>query len=542
MSFKVKSAFNVERNKILLGLLMLESIFFAPSVGAEFWRYTFDGGFESPYEYVIQHPFATKEEAAEYWCDSYNQPDNPDYLFVHRVKDVYMASDTDNVRHYTVLCETVQIGYDDWRQSGGSSFYSLSPCYYDWLDKPCSSSKNFGGFSCDQGPSPMTSHPVNMLTGNKFYHEVDYSGSDEFPLEISRYYNSELGQWRHKYDRTLFMLGNRALAYRPDGKVIEFAYLGNGLWKPDPGVTLELKWVPPVYHLIDSDDTVESYSNTYGVLESISTPSGVQITFSRSENNLTATHVNGQSLIFKHDTSGRLIEVEVSESEIYRYGYDSEGRLVHVAYPDKTPGVAGSNPFGEDNPYRSYSYADSRFSNYITSITDELGDVLSAVKYDSEGRAIQSELALNADRIQLDYTHLEDSTDPRVKVTNALGKDTTYHYTTLHGVRKITHVKGHTSTNCAAANKAYSYDANGFVASETDWEGNTTTYTRDNLGRELTRTEAAGTSEEKLITTELHNTYSLPKKVTTSNNITEYSYDSAGRLLNRVVTSAENVE
>jgi YD repeat-containing protein len=88
-------------------------------------------------------------------------------------------------------------------------------------------------------------------------------------------------------------------------------------------------------------------------------------------------------------------------------------------------------------------------------------------------------------------------TDPRTTGTNPLGKQTTYHFTTLHGVGKVKQVEGHPSTNCAVANKEYTYDADGFFASKTDWQGNITSYTRNAKGQKFTRTEVVGTRREE---------------------------------------------
>ncbi len=54
---------------------------------------------------------------------------------------------------------------------------------------------------------------------------------------------------------------------------------------------------------------------------------------------------------------------------------------------------------------------------------------------------------------------------------NPLSKDTSYHFTTLHGVEKVTQVEEHATASCAGANQNYTYDANGYLASKTDWQG-----------------------------------------------------------------------
>ncbi|MEW5251208.1 hypothetical protein [Microbulbifer discodermiae] len=240
----------------------------------------------------------------------------------------------------------------------------------------------------------------------------------------------------------------------------------------------------------------------------------------------------GQIVELIYDRENKLIEVIDPDGRSFSFEYFTDNLLERIIYPDETPAI------DTDNAKKMFLYEDAREGHYglLTGILDEAGVRFATWSYDEQMRAISSEHHGNAENVTLDYTHIDDTTDPRVTTTNALNKQTTYHFTTINGVRKFTQVEGHQSTNCAAANKGYTYDANGFIASETDWEGNTTTYTRDNLGRELTRTEAAGTPEAKVITTEWHPTLNLPTKITTAESVTDYSYDSAGRQLSKQVT------
>jgi YD repeat-containing protein len=79
------------------------------------------------------------------------------------------------------------------------------------------------------------------------------------------------------------------------------------------------------------------------------------------------------------------------------------------------------------------------------------------------------------------------------------------------------------------------YDANGYLTSYTNWNGVTTTYTRNAAGQELSRTEAAGTAEARTITTEWHTDFPSPIRITEPHRITEYLYDARGRLLTQQV-------
>ncbi|MEP1592998.1 MAG: hypothetical protein ABJK20_00425, partial [Halieaceae bacterium] len=115
----------------------------------------------------------------------------------------------------------------------------------------------------------------------------------------------------------------------------------------------------------------------------------------------------------------------------------------------------------------------------------------------------------------------------------SLGKQTTYHYIRANGIRKVFHVSGHASENCVAANQRYNFDANAFIASYTDWNGNLTTFSRDDQGREIERTEAAQSPMERQIITRWHKDFNLPELVIEPKRSTYYTYDETGNEVGR---------
>ncbi|MGH8571940.1 MAG: hypothetical protein ACREX8_05105, partial [Gammaproteobacteria bacterium] len=76
----------------------------------------------------------------------------------------------------------------------------------------------------------------------------------------------------------------------------------------------------------------------------------------------------------------------------------------------------------------------------------------------------------------------------------------------------------------------------GFVASRTDFNGQTTLYSHDARGLERSRTEALGTPEARTITTEWHPRFRLPITITEPGKESTFTYDTAGRLLTRTET------
>ncbi|MEW5251697.1 DUF6531 domain-containing protein [Microbulbifer discodermiae] len=431
--------------------------------------------------------------------------------------------------------------------------------------------------SCDN----LAGNPINFFNGHKRQDEIVFEAEGDFPLTFSWRYNSfgnhqktgagySLGagvsgattvhteqplpageqpitlpldrdpaleytgsateHWRHNHSYFLAHytlpdgVTERLIAYRPNGSDLHFVD-ENGTFvaqaNRDWQVTRDLDtnqqhtgWTLKV------DARTEQY-DTAGRILRVEDEQGRGITYSYDTGGIqqeTIADDNGNSVTLTY-TGGNLTQITRNDNSVYQFAYNTNGLLASITFP------------GSTSPQRVFRYEDSRFPNALTGVTDETGEVYSSFAYDDQGRAIRTEHNNGAESVDVAYVDANTR-----RLTNALGKQTTYHYGDVNGVKRITSIDGEASANCAAANKGYTYDANGFIASETDWEGNTTTYTRDSLGRELTRTEAAGTPEAKVITTEWHPTLNLPTKITTMESITDYSYDSAGRQLSKQVT------
>ena len=101
---------------------------------------------------------------------------------------------------------------------------------------------------------------------------------------------------------------------------------------------------------------------------------------------------------------------------------------------------------------------------------------------------------------------------------------------------KAEQIDGNQCANCGKY-KSATYDSNGFISSRTDFNGNTTTYVHNSRGLETSRTEAAGTPQERTITTEWSADFRLPTKITEPGKVTTFTYDSQGRLLERKETA-----
>ena len=405
-------------------------------------------------------------------------------------------------------------------------FYHSLDCGYGIdVEYGCQGDKNSGDTCSSQTAG---TNPINIGVGNKYQFEEDYSSKGVFPLAVSRHYNSTSGAWsffpsiEHNPESDYVQLT------LSDGKQLPFRPDGQSGWESDPDVTGSLERVldgannPIGWRYTNIAGRSETY-NINGQLAAVTDrKTGVVHSYTYSPSDITVSHSNGDSLTYQINNNGEVTGFITPDNNQYNYSHDTGGRLTSISYPN-------------NGGVRTYHYEDANYQGALTGITDENGIRFATWAYDSQGRAISSEHHGNAEKVTLDYTYVEDSVDPRVTATNPLGKQTTYHFTTIHGVRKVTQVEGHQSTHCAAANKAYTYDSDGFVASKTDWLGNLTNYTRDAKGQELTRTEAAGTSDERLFTTEWHPTLNVPTRIISQGYELIYSYDSSGNLISKQI-------
>ncbi|RMM03860.1 YD repeat-containing protein [Pseudomonas savastanoi] len=71
------------------------------------------------------------------------------------------------------------------------------------------------------------------------------------------------------------------------------------------------------------------------------------------------------------------------------------------------------------------------------------------------------------------------------------------------------------------------------MLTKTDAKGLVTTYTYDDRGLEVSRTEASGTPVARTITTEWDPARFLPVKTVDDQRITSYRYDDQGREISR---------
>lgn len=422
-------------------------------------------------------------------------------------------------------------------------------------DESCSISASVGG-SSDEGdvdqsknegsdpncPQACVGNPINVGTGNKFQVETDYTGPLYTGIELRRYYNSQDTQtstfganWRSTWDRYITMLdGTTIKVTRADSRILTFKQNGSGAWASDPDVTLRLSGSAQTgWKLIDDNDNTEAYSAS-GKLRTVTTRAG-EITTLNYENTTgflaSVGGPYGHNLHFHHTSAGLVDSVTLPDGSVLVYGYDSNQNLTSVQYPDHSTVQYIYN--------ESANTSGANLPHALTGIIDGNGVRFATYQYDAQNRAIST-----AHPGGVNAAHVTYSASGSASVTDALGNTYGFTFQTQYGMVKPTTVTGASVPTIGA--KAVTYDSNGFVASRTDFDGNTTIYVHDSRGRETSRTEASGTPLARTITTTWHSTFNLPTQITEPsgvgvagvNRVTTWTYNDAnGALLSKTISA-----
>jgi RHS repeat-associated protein len=240
----------------------------------------------------------------------------------------------------------------------------------------------------------------------------------------------------------------------------------------------------------------------------------------------TVTHSSGRSLSFVYESGvvsadSRIKEIKSGGNVLLTYDYDSLGNLAGVHRAD------GSS--------RQYVYENSTYPDFITGIFDEAGNRFATYAYDAYGRAILSEHAGGAGRVELEY-----APDGSTKVTDGMGKLSIYRFTNDGSFRMPVSIEAEGATQYWTIpapttdfrrRPTQSIDRNGYV---TKYEY-TQYYDFDisNTVMRTQRTEAFGTPRARVIDViRLYTTGQIWKEVIGAKTTT-FTYNSRNQVLAR---------
>ena len=347
------------------------------------------------------------------------------------------------------------------------------------------------GIAPDNGTAPEgilprngIGNPVNVMTGNKFQKEQDFSlpGSS---LSFNRMYNSGssdinvgLGQgWYHSYAVSLYDGGNGTreivqsngsrVSFYPDGTDEEGQPLMRGS-AMNHGYVVQTE-AHHEWHLPDSRVLV--FQGSYlvridwpdqrqlkmfyraGRLHSVTDETGRVL---RLDYNAGVSKLRGFDVQRHIDLAGHLSRVTLPDGSFLEYDYDQNRNLTRVLFPD------GSR--------REYHYENETYPHHLTGLTDRTGVRFASWSYDDYGRAISSEHADGVEKVTLAYPHPKEVADGEVVqtiVTNSLGYESQYTWQHPRGDRYpgLLESAGAGCATCAETGFEYIYDDQGRLLS-----------------------------------------------------------------------------
>ncbi len=365
------------------------------------------------------------------------------------------------------------------------------------------------GASSPAGKIGMLGNPVLISSGSKIEPEIDFSGTGELALYLSRTYNSDWDgvgifgkQWQTNFDYKLSFgvadvnacyprpgggtcgIGANTIiwAHRPDGRTIKFVKnTADGVFYEEKVSPIAKIVVQPdgTFKLFGEDNGQETYSSA-GYVSQIKNEYGIGWTFLYSGTYPTkVTHTSGRYIDFVW-TGGQLTSVRDLAGNYYGYAYLSNrfGSGLHLLSAVSKPGTPTLSI--------AYHYEDTRFLGALTGKT--YGGVrYSWFAYDADGRATLSHHGGNIDRNTYAYASYGNTFE--VFATNPLGKQTSY--TFVNG--QIQSTTGHAATYCGGTYRESTYDANGYPDIASDFNGNLSDSDYNAKGQLLKQVEAAGT-------------------------------------------------
>ncbi len=389
--------------------------------------------------------------------------------------------------------------------------------------------------SCDASErrwNGFVGNPISLFDGNKIQHETDLPSISGSKIGLSRVYQSidasRIGDFGRGWDYSvkagalsyLEEVGNNGASVslaRPGGQVFWF-HNNDGLWVSDSFIKGSLESIHENDNIVgwiftNGRNEKEEYDLS-GVFVSKTYLDGNVETYEHDgSGNISVVYDSaGAKLRFTRDFDGLIVQAVYAEQDSYVYQYDEEKRLVRVSYPDSSQ--------------REYHYEDPRHIYALTGITDENGVRYASWSYDYFGRAISSEHANGSDREVLTYL-----TSTETKVTNSLGKSSTYYFSKQGSSDQIDYIDESESENCPASAVYRKYDYNGLVSESINAKGVVTTYTRNARGFPNTVTVAAGLPEESSVYYEWHSRYRLPIIIESFGLTKNLTYDNDGKLL-----------
>jgi uncharacterized protein RhaS with RHS repeats len=334
-----------------------------------------------------------------------------------------------------------------------------------------------------------------------------------------RYYNSIDGVWRHSYSTRLTISHEGVMLTFADGRQSLFSRSGDIL-VAEPAELGELKLEGRVWTYTSPINEIYLFEDATGKLTRFRDVAGRQSYLAYENNVITIIDDNLHSLVLIQDNNYQPLSISGANVSVV-YEYNSLKYLTRI-----------TKNYNGESLSRIYQYELLSRPDLLTGIIDERGIRAATWTYDDRGRATSSERANGANKISVQYNE-----DGSTTVINELGKRTVYRFGQFQGVNRVVSVEGEPSPNCPISNSSYTYDYRGQVKTKTNAKGFVSAYTYSERGLEMERVEASGTPLARTVLTEWDPSRPLPTKIIEADRTIFYTYDGAGQLLSRQISS-----
>ena len=406
--------------------------------------------------------------------------------------------------------------------SGGGGGTASSPGYHDGggsnnpsnanKGKPASPDNSTKDDGCNKAVGPASSgnlkslHPVILATGEKLKEEQDFVAYGQFGLALTRTYRSNSprtglfsGRWLSQYDYGRIITAG--CFHSPDwvGKCIptsgklsfpdgtNYTYTQSN-FNGDPflysmlgsSMAGSLSYDPIDGWVLKTVEQTLRYSAA-GYIQRVETAGGTLVMqFNYSSDPAypdSVSNAAGQRVSFGYNPLKYISTVTDPAGNVWTYGYtNSNSSLSTVTSPGTTPDV------------RTYFYERADLDYTLLTGIALNGVRYSTYTYNSNRKVLQSTLA--GGEVNDQFTYGTNTTT----LTDARGEATTYGFTSAQGGLKLSSVSRASTTTCAAGTASRSYDANGWLSSTLDWNGNKNLYQFDAAGRMLSVSYANATT------------------------------------------------
>ncbi len=401
------------------------------------------------------------------------------------------------------------------------------------------------------GPFPLVGDPVFLATGDLVEEELDFTTSGQSPLTLERRYAYRAGQahgsfgfgWSSILDAhvvagssytTVYMPGGAQYVYTRNGSTGAYVTSGTRADRLEQVNSSTFRWT-------SVDGSRFTFANVEGARHRITEVGDASggIWFIDWQSG-TVTDLHGRQLVLQwaqnpagvlNSVLGR-VTAPGGLTVDYAYDFAPVGTTGRLPNARRLRGVTRSAP-GQAARTIHYDYEDPSHPYALTAVRNELGVATQNWTWDSSARVTQN-FGWNGLATFL-FTY--DSATTRT-VTTPLGRVQTYLFQAGGSIGSLLRVTEAASVNAAASVVLRTWSgSNGWLTSFTDAQNRKTTFVRDAIrGVELSRTEAAQTSDARTVTTAWDPARPLPTQIDEPGRRTAFTYDAAGNVLTRTVT------